>query len=100
MRWRGLTMGLAIIAVAAPALAQRAAGIADQLAASTEKIGLQGRKGPSLLRPGFAVGEYVGSAYSRGSSVRAVGSYSKDKMASDFNVTAPSLGGEVSGAAA
>lgn len=36
----------------------------------TERIGLSGRRGPSLFRPGFAIGEYTGWASLRNSSVR------------------------------
>ena len=79
----GLTAAIAITA-ALPTLAQT---IADQLAATTDKIGLSGRKGPSLLQPGFGVGEYGGFAKATNKSVRAAGIYSSDQMAATFTVT-------------
>lgn len=57
----------------------------------TERIGLQGRRGPSLFRPGFAVGEYVGSASSRSSSSRLPWQ-SRDMARAEFDVSSPSLG--------
>lgn len=36
----------------------------------TERLNLEGRRGPSLLRPGFAVGEFTGAAAARSSSTR------------------------------
>lgn len=74
------------ITAAAPAIAQ---SIADQLAVSADKIGLSGRKGPSLLQPGFGVGEYGGFSKATNKSVRAAGVYSSDQMAATFTVTNP-----------
>ena len=48
-----LTAAVAI-AAALPAVAQT---IADQLAVTADKIGLSGKRGPSLFEPGFGVGE-------------------------------------------
>jgi hypothetical protein len=91
----GLLAGLAaamVIAAAAPAVAQ---SIADQLNVTAEKIGLSGRKGPSLLQPGFGVGEYGGFSKSTNRSVRAAGVYSSDQMAATFTVTNPAWAGDV-----
>jgi hypothetical protein len=87
----GLTAAITI-ATAVPALAQT---IADQLAQTTDKIGLSGRKGPSLLQPGFGVGEYGGFAKATNKSVRAAGVYSSDQMAATFTVTNPAWAGDV-----
>lgn len=62
----------------------------------TERLQLEGRRGPSLLQPGFAVGEYVGSASGRTRSLRAP--LHRSQMSSvDFIVAAPGLNGEVQG---
>lgn len=58
----------------------------------TEKITLKGRKGESLFRPGFQVGEYVGGATASASSVRVAGFHAGDKAKANFNVESPSLG--------
>jgi hypothetical protein len=63
----------------------------------TEKIGLSGRKGESLFRPGFGVGEYTGVSSGKSKSVRAAGIVSRDSMKADFTVTAPSLTQPVAG---
>lgn len=57
----------------------------------TERVFLEGRRGPSLFRPGYAVGEYTGSASSRERSTRAPMHRSQISN-SDFNVVAPGLG--------
>lgn len=57
----------------------------------TERVFLEGRRGPSLFRPGFAVGEYTGSASSRERSVRAP-THRSQISSSDFNIVSPSLG--------
>ena len=87
----GLTAALAITATA-PALAQ---SIADQLKVTADKIGLSGKKGPSLLEPGFGVAEYGGFAKATNRSVRAAGIYSSDNMAATFTVTNPAWPGPV-----
>ena len=61
----------------------------------TERIGLEGRRGPSLFRPGFAIGEYTGSASSRSSSTRLPWQ-SRDMARAEFSIASPSLG-EVQG---
>lgn len=61
----------------------------------TERLGLEGRRGPSLFRPGFAVGEYTGSATSRSSSTRLPWQ-SRDMARSEFTVVSPTMA-EVTG---
>ena len=57
----------AILALSGATLAQDApAPFQDR----TERLNLEGRRGPSLFRPGFAVGEYTGAATARSSSTR------------------------------
>ena len=87
----GLTAALAITATAL-ALAQ---SIADQLKVTADKLGLSGKKGPSLLEPGFGVAEYGGFAKATNRSVRAAGIYSSDNMAATFTVTNPAWPGPV-----
>lgn len=60
----------------------------------TDRIGLEGRRGPSLFRPGFAVAEYTGSASSRSSSTRLPWQ-SRDMARAEFDLTLP--GGAVQG---
>ena len=69
--------------------------IADQLAVTADKIGLSGKKGPSLFQPGFGVGEYGGFAKATNRSVRAAGVYSSDQMAATFTVTNPAWPADV-----
>lgn len=61
----------------------------------TERLGLEGRRGPSLFRPGFGIGEYTGSSSSRGSSTRLPWQ-SRDMARSEFNVSSPTMA-EVTG---
>lgn len=89
---------LSAIAVAAPAAAKPDPSV--PVTQRTEKVGLKGRKGESLLRPGFAVGEYVGGSRSVATAVRVPGFHSKDKAKVSFTVDAPSLGGVVTGSCA
>lgn len=62
----------------------------------TERVQLQGRRGPSLFRPGFAIGEYVGSAAARSSSTSMPFRRSAHARTS-FALSIPSLAGEVQG---
>jgi hypothetical protein len=61
----------------------------------TERLGLEGRRGPSLFRPGFGIGEYSGSSTSRSSSTRLPWQ-SRDMARSEFSVASPTMG-EVTG---
>ena len=88
----GLAAAAAVTIAATPALAQ---SIADQLKITADKIGLSGKKGPSLFQPGFAVGEYGGFAKAVNKSVRAAGVYSSDQMTASFTVTNPDWKGPV-----
>ena len=58
----------------------------------TERIGLSGRRGPSLFRPGFAVGEYTGWASLRDNEVRLPWQ-SRDFTSAELSIVIP--GGEV-----
>lgn len=51
----------------------------------TERLNLEGRRGPSLLRPGFAVGEYAGASTARSSSTR-MPFRSRDFSSANFEV--------------
>jgi len=69
------------LAVAAPALSQSAA--------PTEKLTLKGKRGPKLLRPGYEVGEFTGSASARAMARKGLGSL--DKVRADFDITTPEM---------
>lgn len=77
---------------AAVALASAAAAAAQTpdspMTERTDRIGLEGRRGPSLFRPGFAIGEYIGSATSRGSSTRLPWQ-SRDMARAEFDLALP-----------
>lgn len=74
---------------AIPASAQDAA---VPMRERTERIGLSGRRGPSLFRPGFAVGEYTGWASLRDNEVRLPWQ-SRDFTSAELSIATP--GGEV-----
>ncbi len=83
---KSVCSGLFVLALAAlPTLASA------QAPPGTEKIGLRGRRGESLLRPGFAVGDYVGGSRVVASnvSISTADIFSKDVTKAEFNVTGP-----------
>lgn len=91
MRIRSLAVAaVAVLMAAAPVLAQDTRPVTER----TERIGLSGRRGPSLTRPGYAVGEYTGWGQIQNSSRRILWE-SRDGARAEFNINAPSLGGEV-----
>ncbi len=63
----------------------------DKLAPTTEKLKLEGRKGSSLLRPGYAVGEYTGESKATSTHSDGLGLFTSDKFKVSFTVNAPSL---------
>ena len=67
----------------------------DQLQTGTDKLKLEGRKGSSLFRPGYAVGEYTGEAKATKSHSDGLGVFTSDKFKTSFTINAPSLGSEV-----
>ncbi|MFN3814920.1 hypothetical protein [Brevundimonas sp.] len=72
----------AVLALSGAALAQNApVPFQDR----TERLHLEGRRGPSLFRPGFAVGEYAGISSARSSSTR-IPFRSRDFSRADFEV--------------
>ena len=83
----GIVFAAAAVLAAGAAEARQAAPMTER----TERIGLEGRRGPSLFRPGFAVGEYVGSAASRSSGSRLPWQ-SRDMARAEFDVSSPTLG--------
>ena len=92
---RGMTVVLVAfgIILARPAVA--AGSYLDQLKPSTEVLKLEGRKGSSLFRPGYAVGEYTGEAKATKSHSQGVGLFTSDKFNTNFSINAPSLGAGV-----
>lgn len=71
--------------------ADKSDSLASLLAATTDKIGLQGRKGPSLFQPGFAVGEYTGSIKAMRKQTSVTGVYSGDKASATVNIERPGM---------
>lgn len=64
---RAAIFATALLVMTGPVLAQDASvPFQDR----TDRLHLEGRRGPSLLRPGFAVGDYVGFSSARSSSTR------------------------------
>ena len=77
----------AVLATAtATAAASQTAAPTAPMTERTDRIGLEGRRGPSLFRPGFAVAEYTGSASSRSSSTRLPWQ-SRDMARAEFDVS-------------
>ncbi len=85
--WKALTLGLVSLSLNCGFAVAQTTPMTER----TERIGLEGRRGPSLFRPGFAIGEYSGWASSRGSSTRLPWQ-SRDMARAEFSVASPSLG--------
>lgn len=88
-----------IAALGAAALASAAAAQDPTvpLTERTDRVQLESRRGPSLLRPGFALGEYAGVATTRITSRRLFGR--SDTARAEITVTLPD-GGEVTASCA
>lgn len=86
-RMAGWIAGLALTACAGAGPAEAASDMTSR----TEKVLLEGRKGESLLRPGYAMAEYTGGASGKAFNAEALGSYSKDRMSANFTVMRPGL---------
>lgn len=88
----------AVIAIAVLGLASAAAAqdASVPFKDRTDRVQLQGRRGPSLFRPGFAIGEYVGSAAARSSGMAMPFRRSAHARTS-FTLAIPSLPGDVQG---
>ena len=71
--------------------------LADQLAATTDRLTLSGRMGASLLRPGFAVGEYTGSSKSVGGNFNGLGLFHANSATANFDVKLPSADQPITG---
>ncbi|WP_426050440.1 hypothetical protein [Brevundimonas sp. SL161] len=93
MRIRLVSIVLAALTLAAPVLAS-AQDAAVPMRDRTERIGLSGRRGPSLFRPGFAIGEYTGWASLRDSAV-ILPWQSRDFATAELLIATPA--GEVTG---
>lgn len=93
---RFAALALVAMITAAPVAAAPVVGAAQDAAVPmrdrTERIGLAGRRGPSLFRPGFAVGEYTGWASIRDNEVRLPWQ-SRDFTSAELSIVTP--GGEV-----
>jgi hypothetical protein len=88
---RFLVLAFAALLAAAP-VAASAQDASIPMRDRTERIGLAGRRGPSLFRPGFAVGEYTGWASLRDNEVRLPWQ-SRDFTSAEMSIVTP--GGEV-----
>ena len=75
----------------------KAPSLADQLAATTDRLPLAGRMGASLLRPGFAVGEYTGSSKSVGGAFNGLGLFHANSATASFDVKLPSADQPITG---
>ena len=75
---------VAALSLTAPAQAAAPAG--------TEKVKLSGKKGPSLFRPGFQLGEYDGSATVKSSKSSVTGVFEGDKASVEMTINGPGLG--------
>ena len=76
---------LAIVILAALAATSALAAPNTPFQTRTEKFVLEGRRGPSLFRPGYAVGDITGSAAARSSSSSFFGS--NDYSEAEFDMT-------------
>lgn len=88
---RLVVLALAILLALTPVVAS-AQEASVPMRDRTERIGLAGRRGPSLFRPGFAVGEYNGWASMRDNEVRLPWQ-SRDFTSAELSIVTP--GGEV-----
>lgn len=78
LRLAAVTLALIATAAALPAAA-----------AQTEKLTLKGKRGPSLLKPGFTVGEYTG--FYGAMAMNRQGFGSKDRMKGEYQLEGASL---------
>src|SRR5262245_16761960 len=86
-------MGMAVaaaLAMAGAAWAQ-SADLETQLASRAERLTLEGRRGPSLLQPGFGVGEYSGFARSSKQQTGIGSIFSSDSMSTSLTVQRPGM---------
>jgi len=90
---RLFSAGVVALSLATPMVAT-AQDAAVPMRERTERIGLAGRRGPSLFRPGFAIGEYTGWASLRDSEVRLPWQ-SRDFATAELSIVTPA--GEVTG---
>lgn len=84
---KSFVLGLCLaagLALAVPAQAAAPAG--------TEKVKLSGKKGPSLFRPGFQLGEYDGNATVKSSSSSVTGIFEGNKASVEMTINGPGLG--------
>lgn len=80
----GLSLALGL-ALALPV--QAAAPITER----TEKVKLKGKKGESLFKPGFVLGEYQGWSTAKASSSSVTGIFEGEKASAEIHVSAPGL---------
>ena len=62
-------------------------------AAQTEKLTLKGKRGPSLLKPGYTIGDYSGFYSAMAMNRQGLGS--KDRMKASFQLEGGSLASAV-----
>ncbi len=71
-------------------------GLEQTLSATAEKIGLSGRKGPSLFQPGIGVGEYTGWIRAAQKTTNIAGVATSGKARASLQVSRPGMA-EVTG---
>ncbi|MDP1632559.1 MAG: hypothetical protein Q8L66_14180 [Caulobacter sp.] len=85
-----LAVSVALL-MATPALAADGENTEAWLTATAEKVTFQARKGPSLFRPGFVIGEYTGSFKAVASSTSATGVFNSGKAKASIDVERPGM---------
>ena len=93
MGWKVFVAAAVMAGCLAPSITWGANGpsVEQILAGSTDKIGLSGRKGPSLFRPGYAVGEYTGSIKAMKRQSNVFGVATSDKAKASLDVARPGM---------
>ena len=86
-----MILGWAVFAAAAAPSWSNAAGpsLEQTLAGTTDKIGLSGKKGPSLFQPGFAIGEYGGWIKAMQRKTNVFGLATSDKAKATLTLSRP-----------
>ena len=83
-----LVAGLAVASLALASPASADAPVTER----TEKVKLQGKKGPSLFKPGFQLAEYSGFSSAVASKASVPGLFEKNKASLEMTVEGPGLG--------
>lgn len=82
---------VAAVLIGGAVLPAAAEDVESQLSAQAERLTLEGHKGPSLLQPGFGVGEYSGWATAMGSHSDIAGLFTSDEARTSLEVQGPGM---------